>query len=250
MAGWFFTFSIWANAWTQIFSKNNWTYPLFSPGLLDCSIGVRVAMANGNVDKKTEYQCTYAYHNDLIKSRFTVAGLYLAATGVVLSRVAGLETEAGTHAPVVFRICLVMVALAIACLCLEGRTRFLYQTIGKRLDVLEGTLGEQTQKGKQTPLFYFCYTEGEGHKCTNASLRQQLKSHTLAFRLLYLGSLFLWGIYAWMHFTRWLGCSDAPRDAVMLVLILVALVAVPYPLWKRNLPPMLKGILALLRGKR
>ena len=150
-------------------------------------------MANADVDKKTEYQCTYGYHNDLIKSRFTVAGLYFAATGVVLSRVAELESGPATNTPVICWICLGMVGLAVICLCLEGRTKFLYQTIGKRLAVLEHTLGEQTENGTQTPLFYFCYTEKEGHKDTNAPFLQQLKSHSLAFRLLYWGSLFFWG---------------------------------------------------------
>ncbi len=191
-------------------------------------------MANGDVDKKTEYQCTYTYHNDLIKSRYTLAGLYLAATGIVISKIVELECKDETNPSVVFWICLVMVALATICLCLEGRTRFLYQAIGKRLDVLESTLGEEIKDGKQKPLFYFCYSDKEGYKNTPVPLSQQLKSHSLAFRLLFLGSLFCWVIYGLIQFPfpSWPVLSNAIFYNVVGAIIILAVVAVPFPLWK------------------
>ncbi len=156
-------------------------------------------MANEKVDERTEYQCAYSLHNDLIKSRFTVAGLYLAASAVVIGKVADLAVKDETG--VICCICPVMIFLAIVCIVLDGRTKFLYRTIANRLAFLEKDLVPSNQQenkpGPQTPLFYFCFYQDEDlERITEPPSRNEDKSvsHSFAFDLLYWGSLSVWGV--------------------------------------------------------
>lgn len=192
-------------------------------------------LAEKMVDKKTEYQCAYAFHSDLIKSRFTVAGFYLAATAVVLGKL--VELAATSQPRDVISLCIVMICLAVVCICIEERTKDLYWTIGRRLAFLERTLGKctedkmkaaleecpegGTQEGReeraaicneyQVPLFYFEYRKD----------KKPLVSHRWAFRLLYWGSFIGWILYALAWSVSWKygpQCADYALGVAVVVL--------------------------------
>jgi hypothetical protein len=201
----------------------------------------------GKIDTKTEYQCAYAYHNDLIKSRFTVAGLYLAATAVIVGKVVELREPM-----VICCICLVMAFVAFVCICLERRTRALYHMIGRRLAVLEKEGhglpdGEDSTPGSQPPLFYFCYYQHEDSarvtdpETLSASKQAPVRkvasalsnvarvvpaSHTVGFGLLYWGSFVCWFIAALVaavvSVCYRLSLTTFADDAIVVIAILIA----------------------------
>lgn len=146
-----------------------------------------------NIKTETEYQCAYSFHNDLVKIRFTVAGLYLAAVGIVISEIADVQSRASATDTIRY-ISGAMALLALVLYIIEVRTRFLYRTIGKRLAHLEERLvgtedreedeAESANRGdgveydrlsmamSRLPSFYFWYCREKGERAKGTCFLQ------------------------------------------------------------------------------
>jgi len=84
--------------------------------------------AEARNDRRAEYAAVVAYHNGLVLSRFTIAGLYLTATGLLASLVLGRgPTWAATGA-----VSLLATWFTVCIWVLELRTRALYTNVAHR----------------------------------------------------------------------------------------------------------------------
>jgi|GEM_PF-1215793 len=77
---------------------------------------------------RTEYSAIVNYHNDLVKSRFTIAGLYLAAMGFVAGAV--FKSDATLIGQLVCSMFAWWIALCLWVI--ELRSRMLYTTVALR----------------------------------------------------------------------------------------------------------------------
>ena len=77
---------------------------------------------------RTEYSAIVNYHNDLVKSRFTIAGLYIAAVGFVAGAVFKSDANLIGQLAASMLACWMAVCLWI----IELRSRALYTTLAKR----------------------------------------------------------------------------------------------------------------------
>ena len=129
---------------------------------------------------KAAYAAIVAYHNNLVQTRFTITGLFLAANGLL----AGGFFQAGKSELPRFSLPVLGLTLAIICWILEVRTYQLLENLGKRGLDLEDRLGLQKTHG------FFSLLENQpiGPRLLPTRLRlpaSKLFSHSLGFALLY-----------------------------------------------------------------
>lgn len=169
---------------------------------------------------RTEYSATVNYHNDLVKSRFTIAGLYLAAMGFVASAVFKNDPTPITQSALIAQLVCSLFGCWIA-LCLwiiELRSRMLYQKCGLRARDIEHRYWKLTGPDWYEGLFSRQYkmkpTEDEkayagevpphpGYDTVGIAWMMGKKlpesickyiTHSMGFDLLYPGTGLAWGV--------------------------------------------------------
>lgn len=96
-----------------------------------------------NDDIRAVYSAIVDYHNNLVQTRFTVAGLVLAANGFL----AGAFFQPGIHDFPRITILVLGMILAIICWLLELRTYQLLDNLGMRGLALEKRIGISNELG-------------------------------------------------------------------------------------------------------
>jgi hypothetical protein len=91
---------------------------------------------------RAAYEAIVDYHNGLVQTRFTVAGLYLAATGFLVSAwFNGVGPLSGRAVAAYYVIPILGATLTAACWILEIRTYQLLENLAERGRTIEQRLG-------------------------------------------------------------------------------------------------------------
>ena len=156
---------------------------------------------SSNLDDKnlpTIYNAIVDYHNVLIQVRFTIAGLYLAATGFLVNSWFNIDHQNCTY---VF-IPILGISLALVCWLLEIRTYHLLNNLGNRGKTIENSMKINSDIGffalmeKQPLQPKWPFTQKELPQWT---FFKCIVSHSFGFNLIYLIIFIFWII---TFFTR------------------------------------------------
>lgn len=124
------------------------------------------------------YQAIVDYHNNLVQIRFTVAGLFLVANGVLATGIFQPSPSRLTW----YALPILGMFLAIICLILEVRTYQLLKNLGDRGIKLEEYLGLNEDQG----FFYLMRDQPIDPRLFKGA------SHTIGFILLYTTICLVW----------------------------------------------------------
>ncbi len=136
---------------------------------------------------KAAYAAIVAYHNGLVQTRFTIAGLFLAANGLL----AGGFSQASLSVLPKPALPTLAIILAIICWALEVRTYQLMENLGRRGSDLENHLGLQKVEG----FFSLLAHQPIGPRLLPTQFRlpaSKLFSHSLGLALLYILVALFW----------------------------------------------------------
>jgi hypothetical protein len=131
------------------------------------------------------------YHNDMTQARFTIAGLYLAATGFL----AGSWLSDPSHQGSSILIPVVGLFFALVCLLLDFRTRHLLNNVSQKGRAIERLL--RVQRG------FFARMEMQPWPAQLPFMGPQLR-HSLSYTLI-LNLLYALTALSWIVVLEWRG---------------------------------------------
>jgi len=138
----------------------------------------------------TIYDAIVGYHNTLVQVRFTIAGLYLAATGFLVNSWFSTVNQKSNYILIPF----LGISLTLICWLLEVRTKHLLKNLGERGIMIE----------KRMYLDYIGFFELMGHQpfpaqwpfkksdIPSSEFSKCIVSHTFGFNLIYVVILIFW----------------------------------------------------------
>jgi len=142
---------------------------------------------------RAAYGAVLNYHNSLVQSRFTVAGLVLAANGFLV----GAFFQMDVHVSFRFLVPFLGMLIALICWLLELRTTQLLENLGEQGKKIEENLGLYKDQG----FFYLMEHQYEKFTPRLIPLRKRLSeksdikylvSHSVGIGLLYIVISMFW----------------------------------------------------------
>jgi len=152
---------------------------------------------NSNLPRQTDdnnlptlYKAMLDYHNTLVQVRFTIAGLYLTATGFLVNSWFSIDHQKSNYA---FTIPILGISLALLCWLLEIRTKHLLINLGdtgikieKKMEICNYGFFDLMDTQPIQPILPFT------QKVLEPKLAKKIISHTLGFNLIYLVIFIFW----------------------------------------------------------
>ncbi len=141
------------------------------------------------------YDAIVGYHNTLVQVRFTIAGLYLAATGFLVNSWFSKDPQKSSY---FFLIPALGISLAISCWILEIRTYHLLSNLTERGNLIEhrmhlNYIGFFKLMNNQPILARLpFFSHGKHGKIPETEFTKYIISHSFGFNLIYLAILLFW----------------------------------------------------------
>jgi hypothetical protein len=152
--------------------------------------------ADDRENQRTVYKAVVDYHNSLVQTRFTIAGLYIAATGFLASSwFANLRSQ---RSSAYWLIPVLGLVLTLACWLLEIRTDQLLRNLGSAGEKIEEDLQVEAARRffallmhsqEQQPWLPFTSIELPKWKIGE---KVYIVSHSFGLDILYLSILLFW----------------------------------------------------------
>jgi hypothetical protein len=155
----------------------------------------------GETNLPTIYGAIVDYHNGLAQVRFTIAGLYIAATGFLVNSWFSINHQKSIHSYILIPI--LGITLALVCWLLEIRTYQLLDNLATRGYEIEKNMNISSDIGffalmnKQIKRARWPFFKKE---LPNRKFFKCIVSHSFGFSLLYLVIFLFWVIVPFLKF--------------------------------------------------